>query len=218
MRLCLIASAALLSTTLAARADTLLLTFITSGSGAFIPTTATSGAPFTNATLAFTTTVDSSQVRTAFVNGSSGPTYTYVRNVPLSINVSGVGSFLDSDDLTSFSLNGISNFSGVVPDLDLNAMFGNFDLELTSPVLAGLSLASALGPVTGTSASGTSVSEYFNTQAGRLTLTSEGAQSTFQVTDLSTPAAVTPEPSSLVLLASGLSGLALSLKRRVRTT
>ena len=125
-------------------------------------------------------------------------------------------SLVDSSDLTSFSLNGITNFSGVVPDADFNAKFNNFDFRLDSPTLAGLSLASALGPVTGTSTNGTSVIEYFNTQTGRLSLTGEGAQSTFQVTDLSAPTSVTPEPSSLLLLATGLSGLAMAGSRRVK--
>ena len=209
MRLYLIAFAALLASHFTAHADTLLYSYTTTASGEYY-----NGAlytSFTNSIVNITITEQSSFVPVT-INGSS------IIIPPLTIDVSGVGSLTEEGTNVDYlSLNELTNGNGVVvPDVLLNARFNDFRLEFTAPALAGLSLAMPFGPITGTTVNSTD--NTFTGSAGNfIYLASEGPQSSFQVTDLSTPASVTPEPSSFVLLASGLSGLAFATKRRVRT-
>ena len=177
----------LAASTLAAHADTLTYTesAIVSGSIGKLD--------FTNTLITLTATGDSSAV----VETAPG---VFVNILPTELTIAGIGGGMFTDTI-QFVSNNTTDMAGVGDNSN------NLGILFTeSSVFGSYNLQSALAATTGPSTINSGSA--FNTDIGLFTITSSG-DATFQVTDTTVP-----EPSTFVLLGSGLLGLASITRRK----
>jgi hypothetical protein len=158
------------------------------------------GTAFTNELVTLAFTADTSNV-----TSSSGPRFTNIPSVS-TVTVAGIGSATFSDPL-SLSVSAFPTFSEFsVTDTALSTDI--LDTFAVASGFAGYDMTTPLSPVSGGAAY--LVGTLFPTSMGNFEFTKNGG-------GISTVSAV-PEPSSLFLIALGLSGVAVHrTKRRVRT-
>ena len=158
------------------------------------------GTVFTNELVTLSFTADTSNV-----TAGPGSSFTNIPSIS-TVTVAGVGSatFSDPVSLSVFVFPTFSEFS--VTDTALSTDI--LDTFALTSVFAGYDMTTPLGPVSGGAAY--SVGTLFPTSVGNFEFTKTGG-------GVSSVSAV-PEPSSLFLIALGLSGLAAHrMSRRVRT-
>jgi hypothetical protein len=161
---------------------------------------------FTNAPVTVTFVGDTSNVIIAPVcpNFAISPC---IQVGTATITIGGVGTFTFTDQMEAFvnqtfPLGPLGGIADVTQDLSIvlltfNSAFATYDLT------------AAIGPLAGSSGNaefGATLSPDANTTGGVLNFTSDSGASTFTAT--------TPEPGSLLLLGTSLSGLALFRRRR----
>ena len=169
--------------------------------------TGTIGAtPFTNAPVTVTFVGDTANVIIAPVcpHFATSPC---IQVGTATITIGGVGTFTFTDQMEVFvnqtyglgPVGGVSDITQLLSIvlITFNSAFATYDLTTAIGPLAGSS---------GTAEFGQTLSPNANTTGGVLNFTSDSGTSTFT--------AITPEPGSLLLLGTSLSGLALFRRRR----
>jgi hypothetical protein len=131
------------------------------------------------------------------------------------VTISGLGTFTFTSQTEMWWINSLG-FGGLgAYDGNPATIIGANLVDVDDSSLAGWNENTSIGPVidpaTGDFTQWTLVNE--ETNAGRLILNDGGSLSSFQA---STGAAAIPEPSSFLLLASGLAGLAGMVRRKLR--
>jgi hypothetical protein len=160
------------------------------------------GTAFTDELVTLTFTADTDNV--TFFQGSGFTQYTNIPSVS-TVTVAGVGTatFSDPISLSVFSFSTFSEFSVTDTSLGVDIL----DTFAVTAGFAGYEMNTSLAPVSGGAAY--PVGTAFGTSAGNFEFTKTGG-------GISTVSAV-PEPSSLLLMALGLSGLAAyRARQRVR--
>lgn len=191
MRLSLFAVAALCVSSVAAHATSITYTERATATGSL------DGVAFTNQLLTLTATSDSAAVM------SSGGTY-FTPQLTISGLVAGIGSFTIAGGQVfgnqTYTVDGFTD--GKLGDI----------LDIVNPVFSAYDLKSAIGPVSGSTESSL---QNYPTATGNFNLSSVGSTGSFQAAvTTSAPVAVTPEPSSITLLGTGLFGVFGMMKRR----
>jgi hypothetical protein len=194
MRLCLLLAAlAFVSSGVAAKAESITFTVTDTASGSIGVQT------FTNQNITVTFTGDTPNVAYSNVD------YYYIAPGTTTVQIGSLGTFTFTDP-TRFFDNQISSIAGI------GLSSGHSILDTGNAAFASYADTTSIGPLSGTSYSSTSF--LFNTSSGPLDFTSVGATSTLTAS-LGAPAAATPEPSSIALLATGILGFAGVIRRRL---
>lgn len=188
-------AAVLVACGLAAHAATITYTGIVTATGSL------NGTAFTNALLTLQATADSSTITSA-AQGTSGSMLYIAPTLTFGGNVAGLGAFNLASGMTFDNQRqgnaGFTSSTGAdILDI-VNSFFSTYDLK-SAVSLTGSPLFNATSTAT--------------LDRGNLILSNLGSTATFQAQ--LTPAAVTPEPSSFALLATGLVGIGGLLRKRL---
>lgn len=175
----------------AVHASTIAYTVTDTGSGTL------GAASFTNQFVKITVVGDTSKVSGSSGFYTNGASYSTVSiGAGPDVLFTGAMRFFDNQHFSPTAAAGISDNSASVLDT-FNSVFQTYDGT------------TAIGPITG--AVFYNSGHAFSTANGSFILTSAGANSTFTAT----LASVTPEPSSIVLLGTGLLGTLAMLRRKL---